>query len=258
MSYDQSHLDKKYFIDRHKYNCPFCNRKSVTYTVTDVYDTDWSNDTVVRVFIVQCGSDSCNKRSLHFTKKKIETSDECFWRITVDGEYKYFSKEHIDIDNLFFYHQPTTFFTLDERVNQSIRKIISEAEGCAKMNYLIGGSGCLRKAIYKILSFEDIPEVGEGESKLTYSDRIKLLKAKHYLVPSEYFDVLSNIQDMTSKQLHEGLWEPWKQSEFDYLLRIVKEILTEMYVTPAKRIETLTEVLKLSPPEEVLNQEKKD
>ncbi len=35
MSFDQSHLDSKYFVDENKYNCPYCNRKSITYSIID-------------------------------------------------------------------------------------------------------------------------------------------------------------------------------------------------------------------------------
>lgn len=37
---DQSHLDLKYFIDDEIYNCAFCNRRHVSYTVESVFSFD--------------------------------------------------------------------------------------------------------------------------------------------------------------------------------------------------------------------------
>jgi hypothetical protein len=51
-------------------------------------------------------------------------------------------------------------------------------------------------------------------------------------VPPEYFDALANIQGMTSEQLHEGDWKPWKQGDFRFLVETVKEVRTEVYVRP--------------------------
>ncbi|PIR96541.1 MAG: hypothetical protein COT92_00495 [Candidatus Doudnabacteria bacterium CG10_big_fil_rev_8_21_14_0_10_42_18] len=35
---DLSHLDQKYFIDPHKYNCPFCKRNHVSYSLNQATD----------------------------------------------------------------------------------------------------------------------------------------------------------------------------------------------------------------------------
>ena len=76
---------------------------------------------------------------------------------------------------------------------------------------------------------------------------MKALKKKYLLVPGEYFDALSNIQDMTSKNLHEGSWKPWDQREFDYLIEIVREVLSEVYVKPEEKKSVLAKILLLSP-----------
>ena len=34
MTADHSHLDTQYFIDRYVFNCPFCNRRNVSYWVS--------------------------------------------------------------------------------------------------------------------------------------------------------------------------------------------------------------------------------
>jgi hypothetical protein len=40
---DQSHLDDKYFIDGSIYNCSYCNRRHVTYSIDAIRSFDWTN-----------------------------------------------------------------------------------------------------------------------------------------------------------------------------------------------------------------------
>lgn len=254
MSHDQSHLDRKYFIDRYKFNCPYCNRKSVVFSVHDRFTFDWSNDRKVYGYLVQCGGDTCGKISMHLSNRSIEINGGTFWSFyTVgdDGKPKKVSTDNYEIDTLFFYHQPTTFFTLDSRINEKIRSLVSEAEGCAKMNYLVGASGCLRKAIYELLELEQVANTDEKGDILDYGDRVKVLKSKYPTVPPEYFDALANIQGMTSEQLHEGDWKPWTQGEFRFLVETVKEVLTEVYVRPQEKASVLSKILSLKPQKEL-------
>ncbi len=246
-NYDQSHLDLKYFVDRDKYNCPFCNRKSITYSVVGKLRFNWSNDRMVYGYQVQCGGDTCQKVSLHLSDHDISLYNDKFTRIPAAQDDGHIYVKDLDLDALFFYHQPTTFFTLDNRINEKVRKLVSEAEGCAKMNYLVGASGCLRKAIYELLELEQISKTGEKGETIDYGDRVKVLKDKHPMVPPEYFDALANIQGMTSEQLHEGDWEPWSQGEFHFLVETVKEVLTEVYVRPQEKASVLQKVLSLKP-----------
>ena len=96
------------------------------------------------------------------------------------------------------------------------------------MNYLVGASGCLRKAIYELLEMEKVPKNDSAGKTLDYGERIKVLKSKYTTVPPEYFDALANIQGMASEQLHEGDWKSWTQDEFRFLLETAKEVLTEV------------------------------
>lgn len=242
---DQSHLDRKYFIDEKKYNCPFCNRKSITYSVIDKFYFNWSNDRFVLGYLVRCGGDTCKKVSLHLTNYDIEIYSQEFWAIPAAKSSKRISE--LNLDDLFFYHQPTTFFTLDDRINDRIRKLISEAEGCARMNYLVGASGCLRKAIYELLDLEKVPTKNVKGQDISYEERIKILKDKYGTVPPEYFDALASIQGMTSQQLHEGGWTPWTQEEFNFLIETTKEVLTEIYVRPKEKSSILEKILALKP-----------
>jgi len=247
-SQDQSYLDRKYFIDDAKYNCPFCNRKSVTYSVVSTFDFNWSNDRNVYGYLVKCGSDSCSKKSLHLSNYYIDIYGGKFYYATLGSERV--DVNDLDIDNLFFYHQPTTFFTLDNRINGRIRKLVSEAEGCAKMGYLVGASGCLRKAIYELLEIEKSSRTNEKGAEIDYAERVKILKGKYQTVPPEYFDALANIQGMTSEQLHEGGWKPWTQEEFRFLVETTKEVLTEVYVRPQEKSLVLSKILGLKPQKE--------
>lgn len=251
-SNDQSHLDRKYFIDETKYNCPFCNRKSITYSVIEKMEFNWSNDRIVYVYLVKCGGDTCEKVSMHFSDVDIEINNyERFVSFEHDGKNFYLSNlPELELDGLFFYHQPTTFFTLDSRINGRIRRLVAEAEGCAKMNYLVGASGCLRKAIYELLEIEKSPKTDEKGAEIDYAGRVKILKSKYQTVPPEYFDALANIQGMTSEQLHEGGWKPWTQEEFRFLVETTKEVLTEIYVRPQEKSSVLQKILGLKPQKE--------
>lgn len=62
---DQSELDTRYFLDPHRYNCPYCNRGSVAYTIEDVEDFDWSDTKKAYIYFVRCAS--CGKKSMHLT-----------------------------------------------------------------------------------------------------------------------------------------------------------------------------------------------
>lgn len=139
-----------------------------------------------------------------------------------DGEYV-----ESEIDEYFFHHQPTSFFTVDSRIPSILRNLISEAEGCRNMTFMIGASGALRKAIYEFLKIEE----AQGAE---YDQKIKWLKTKYPKVDTEYFDGLSGIQGMTSMELHEqdGSFVPWGRADFDYFMQVVKDTFYEVYVQP--------------------------
>lgn len=237
---DQSDLDIKYFIDKDKYNCPFCNRHSVTYSVIDSFGIDWSDNRKVYGYLVICGGDTCKKVSLHLSDYYFGLYSQKFWNTPTkkEVEVKTFMPENLD--DYFFYHQPTTFFTLNSLIPEPIRNLVAEAEGCKKMNYMVGASGALRKAKYEFLKEQE----AKGKK---YQNKIKWLKKKHKNIDNTYFDALANIQNVTSTNLHEkeSSWQPWTIKEFDYVLEAVKSVLEEVYATPIKRKGRLTKVLEL-------------
>ncbi len=232
---DQSYLDRQYFIDKYKYNCPYCNRRHLSYTVGGPIGFDWTNNKKCYGYIVEC--DSCKKMSLHLSWINISVYSE---RFSIELPFKDKEKEYKLLDELFFYHQPTSFFTIDNRIHKIIRELITEAEGCREMNSLTGASACLRKAIYELLRKEGIGvDVGD------YSERIKTLKEKFSSIDPSYFDVLCSIKEMTSDELHEESWEAFDSPILQELLEATKSILYEMYVLPDEKKTRLGSVPKL-------------
>ena len=144
----------------------------------------------------------------------------------------------IDIDSYIFYSAPTSFFVIDSRIPRIIRELITEAEGCLKMNYLTGASACTRKAIYELL----VLEKAEGE---TYESRIKSLKKKYSDSDPNLFDILSHIQDMTSDKIHEQSWDKWDSDTLKFVNETLKTILYEIYVQPKIMKERLIKVQEL-------------
>ena len=120
-------------------------------------------------------------------------------------------REDINLDQAFFYSVPTSFFVVDSRIPRVIRELITEAEGCANMNYLTGASACTRKAIYELLSFQK----AEG---LNYDDKIKDVASKHPAVDAELFEILGHIKDMTSDHVHEQSWITWDAKHLQLFL----------------------------------------
>lgn len=226
---DQSELDRKYFLTGDTYNCPFCNRGSVTYKIVDYVEFWWDASKSACAVFVQCGS--CNGRSMHLTfegKPVTHTGYGYAWNI---------GKK--DIDAVIFYHQPTAFFTIDERIPRPIRDLLSEAQNSRKSNFLVGASACLRKAIYELLKVERIPRTESdgkgGERERHYEERVKDLKGKRSNMDDSLVDLLAHALTATSDQLHEDSWTVWSAAEFDAVYEAVQSVLDEMYVLPDER-----------------------
>lgn len=213
---DDSHLDQKYFIDDSIWNCPFCNRRHVKYTAKGVSSFDWSTTKKCYIWLIMCNS--CGNKSMHLTYEDVQSTHH---------SYTYLSSA-IDLDAAFFYSVPTSFFTIDTRVPKIIRELITEAEGCVKMNYLTGASACCRKAIYELTVLEKA--VGDD-----YESRIKFLKKKFPEVDSELFDILCHIKNMTSDKIHEQSWDKWDSKHLMLFLETLKAILHEVYVLPEEK-----------------------
>ncbi len=238
---DKSYLDKKYFIDKYVYNCPFCNRRNVQYAIISKGKFDWSNAKECFHYKVKCSS--CEKVSMHLSYEDIvnQTFDPV-------SKYSFDFFEDTDIDSKIFYSVPTSFFVMDSRIPRIIRELITEAEGCLKMNFLTGASACMRKAIYELT----VKEKAEGKD---YESRIKFLKSKYQSIDSALFDILVAIKDMTSDKVHEQSWDEWESDNLKLIIETLKTILYEIYVSPKEKEERLKKVRQLH--EKVLKKKSK-
>jgi len=226
---DQSELDKKYFIDDTVYNCAFCKRRNVKYTLENHFQFNWSKEKDCHVYLVKCSS--CEKISMHLSYEDIIDKKRKI-------EWKNVFLKNIDIDAKMFYSVPTSFFVTDSRIPSIIRELISEAEGCLKMNYLTGASACTRKAIYELLVCE---KVQEG----AYEDRIKSLKKKYPDTDPNLFDILAHIQEMTSDKVHEQSWDKWDSANLKLIIETIKAVLYDIYVLPRIREERSLQIQRL-------------
>lgn len=235
---DQSHLDERYFVDEIIYNCPFCNRRHVTYTIYDVVDFNWTENKTCRCFFTVCHS--CNGKSMHLTFDDVEYS--YFGNIANESRSRFEAIENTDmgkyLDNAFFYSVPTSFFSLDNRVPRILRELLVEAEGCHKSNYLTGASACVRKIIYEL-------GILSGAAGDNYEDRIKSLKQIHEAVEPSFFDTLLTIQQVSSTKVHENSYDGWEAKHLRIILAAIAEVLHEIYVVPALREDRRKAILTL-------------
>lgn len=232
-SLDDSALDGKYFIDSTVYNCPFCNRRHVRYSVTGHLQFDWDAEKKCHVHTVRCIS--CGRQSMHLSYEQLAYTA----RANNGQLYWYFDPSIKYIDSLLFFSVPTSFFTIDTRVPKIIRELVTEAEGSLKMNYLTGASACMRKSIYELLVHQEVPDNGR------YKERIKSLKGQHPSIDPLLFDTLGHIQEMTSDKVHEQSWDKWDSPNIRLILAVMKEILREIYVVPKDRRQRLTMIQQL-------------
>jgi hypothetical protein len=239
---DNSHLDNKYFIDPYVYNCPFCNRRNVRYVL--LYNQhsafNWSENKLCYIYIAHCTS--CEHDSLHLSFELLTTEGRDYAGLTT---FKF--KEDIDIDGSIFYHAPTSFFVLDNRIPEVLRTLITEAEGCLKMNYLTGASACTRKAIYELT----ILEQAQGAS---YEEKIDFLKSSYQSIDPELFNIMGHIQQMTSDKVHEQSWPKWDSNNLKLIIEVLKTVLQEIYVIPQEKKQRSNWILQLR--EKALNPKK--
>ena len=229
---DQSSLDERYFVDRYVYNCPFCNRRSVSYSVVASTSFDWTEEKTCYVYVVQCRS--CGKKSMHLSYTDLEAQTERYER---SGSFGITDTEG-GIDHLLFFSVPTSFFVLDSRVPRVLRELLTEAEGSLKSNFLTGASACARKMVYEL-------SVDQGNNAGNYADSIKSLKQKHPEVDGTYFDTLLTIQQVTSSKVHESAYDGWEGKHVRLILAALREVLHQLYVVPALREDSRQSILRL-------------
>ena len=228
---DLSHLDKKYFIDAHKYNCPFCKRNHVTYQMVDKFAFNWSDQKICHAYLIKCNSDGCGGTSMHLSFKELRDSYVEYNRRQYNNRFA----SDVDIDKELFFSQPTSYFVLDNRIPEKIRELLYEAEKSRQANLLVGASACLRKAIYELIGHENVVVKNPKTGYVDYQESIKALKTKFSFVAPELFDAIGDIQELASDSVHEGSWEAWDSSKLTVLIELTKAILHEMYVVPEER-----------------------
>ncbi len=233
---DLSHLDKKYFIDAHIYNCPFCKRNNVVYELVDHFEFHWGANKICHGYIVRCESEGCGKTSMHLSFKELRESYVQYNRVYYRDKFI----DGIDIDAVLFFSQPTSYFVLDNRIPEKVRELIYEAENSRKSNFLVGASACLRKAIYELLEYEKSIVKNPKTGYADYQESIKFLKQKFPNVASELFDAFGHIQEMVSDNVHESSWEAWDSTKLRFIIELTKAILHEMYIVPKERKERLS------------------
>lgn len=235
---DESFLDSKYFVNSNNYNCPFCNRRHVSFVVVADLAFDWTKEEQRFLYIVKCAS--CKKRSMHLSQYFIEVVDRVNCFKTKFREFSFPTAEikNANLDDLFFYSVPTSFFALDERIPRILRNLVVEAEGCHKGNFLTGASACARKIVYELAHLH-------GKTDGNYDDRIKSLKKEHSEIDGTYFDTLLTIQKATSSKVHENAYDGWEARHVRLILSALCEILHQLYVAPALRDDRRKRILEL-------------
>lgn len=228
---DNSRLDSKYFIDEYVYNCPFCNRRNVSYFLRYHHSFDWAPEKKCYIYFAVCNS--CGQESMHLSFEEITLHSA-----VSSSQYRFDIAKGEELDNKFFYSVPTSFFSLDRRIPKILRELITESEGCLKSNFLTGASACARKIIYELA----ILQKADG---INYDERVKSLKRIRSDIEEDYFDTLLTIQQITSDKVHEQSYDGWQAKHLRLILSTLVELLNIIYVIPEIRKEKRKLILSL-------------
>lgn len=255
---DLSYKDKLYFVDESVFNCPFCKRRNISYSITDSFNFNWSLEKKCYGYIVECSD--CGNESLHLSFYNLATKHNGFFSpaaekvsVPMPGGGTFPSQRILKnpdntpmaIDDAIFHKQPTSYFTIDSRIPEAIRKPLNEADNCRNNNFLTGGSACLRKAIFELLKVQNIPKKDTKGKLLDYDERIKLFKQKLPTEDVEYCDILSIIKGVTSDELHEDSFPDFDNPTLRLLIETTKVILHSIYIEPDEKKRARDEIGKL-------------
>lgn len=259
-------IEGKYFIDKDKYNCPFCKNRGIKYVVLGIVKFNEKTDKEMYAVFVECSH--CHNVSMHLIKNDefnslfLKNKENCNFYILSNNcteletytkssyNTNYFSLINtygnsdgqvipICCDENIILHIPTSFFTIDDRIPKKLRELINEAEKCIQNNCLTGASACIRKTIYEFL----LDQKAEGQS---YNAKINSLKGKYKTLDDDYIDMISGIQGIMCDQIHEeSVYESFKSSEAKAYIEILKEIFNNVYVIPKETSDRKQEINKL-------------
>ena len=222
---DHSEKDNLYFIDQDIYNCPFCQRRNVKYSVTDTTWYHTGTENIMHVYQVKCSD--CDGNSLHFTLDNLFPTG-------YNGTYSRFRYSG-QLDDHFLAHRPAVLHIMDNEVPKKLRILMAEADESRQSNLLTGASAALRKTIYQLLSLQKVAVVNEKTKHTDYKSSIYALRDKYTHVDPELFDLLAGVQELASDLVHEDSWVSWDAKQLRILTAIVYEILEEIYAEPARR-----------------------
>ncbi len=121
------------------------------------------------------------------------------------------------------------FLAMDRRVPDAVRQLVEEADGCLNMNFAVGGSACIRRAIRKTFEVEEI-EAGD------WAENVQALAQKHQGVAPTLFQVI---------ELLGAGEDPLHNDALRAIIATFKGILYEVYVLGEERAETLAYLSKL-------------
>lgn len=119
------------------------------------------------------------------------------------------------------------FLAIDGRVPSILRDLLVEAEGCAKNNYLTGGTACAQRAIQVLLTIEKT----EGPD---IQARVRALSEKYPAVPQMLTTVLLQFGDTASRD-----GAKLNAQGLNLLAVTLKAIVYEIYVLGPERAERL-------------------
>jgi hypothetical protein len=119
--------------------------------------------------------------------------------------------------------------TLDRRVPDAVRQLVDEADGCLNMNFGVGGSACIRRAIRKAFEVEEVEEEDFAAS-------VRALAEKHQGIAPTLFQVV---------ELLGAGDDPLHLDALRALIATFKGILYEVYVLGEERAESLAYLSKL-------------
>lgn len=119
------------------------------------------------------------------------------------------------------------FLTVEGRVPSILRDLLVEADGCAKNNYLTGGTACAQRAIQALLTIEK----AEGAD---IQARVRGLSEKYPAVPQMLTQVLLQFGDAASRD-----GAKLNAQGLTLLTVTLKAIAYEIYVLGPERAERL-------------------
>jgi hypothetical protein len=115
------------------------------------------------------------------------------------------------------------FLVVDRRVPEPIRQLLDEADGCLNMQFAVGGSACVRRAIHKAFEIEGV----ESED---FAESLASLGQKHPAVAPTLFQVMGVLG---------GGDDPLPGDALKALIATFKGVLYEIYVLGEERLESL-------------------